>query len=79
MIESSNVPAQLTSINKNKEQIRVRIAKKGIYAEDIKHSGRLSADEIATLDTEKVYTWVRTGAWKPKDFEKWLKVMRVIE
>ena len=70
MTKSSNVSTQfrLTGIDKNKEQIRARIAKKGIYAENIKHSGRLSDDEIATLDTEKVYTWVRTGAWKSRDF-----------
>lgn len=66
-------------MNKQQEEVRVRIAKKGIIAEDIKHSGRLSDDEIAYLDIEKVYTWVRSGAWKPKDFNKWLRVMRVIE
>ena len=39
----------------------------------------LTADEIASLDTQKVYSWVRQGAWKTKHFNKWLKVMRVIE
>ena len=66
-------------MNKQEELIRVRIAKKGIYAEDIKHVGRLSEDEIAYLPVDKVYAWVRQGAWKTKDFNKWLKVMRVIE
>lgn len=66
-------------MSKVEEQIRCRIAKKGIYAEDIKHAGRLSDDEIACLSTDKVYAWVRQGAWKPKDFNKWLKVIRVIE
>lgn len=66
-------------MTKQEEQIRVRIAKKGIYAEDIKHEGRLSDDEIAYLDVDKVYSWIRQGAWKQKDFNKWLKVMRVIE
>ena len=61
------------------EQIRVRIAKKGIYAEDMYHEGRLTDDEIAGLPVEKVYSWVRQGAWKTKHFNKWLKVMRVIE
>lgn len=65
-------------MTKNEELIRVRIAKKGIYAEDIKHHGRLSEDEIAHLPVEKVYMWLRQGAWKQKDFNKWLKVMRVI-
>lgn len=62
----------------NEEQIRVRINTKGIYAEDIYHEGRLSEDEIANLPIEKVYSWVRQGAWKTKHFNKWLKVMRVI-
>ena len=66
-------------MTKQEEQIRVRIAKKGIYAEDMYHEGRLTDDEIASLDIQKVYSWVRQGAWKPKHFNKWLKVMRVIE
>ena len=66
-------------MTKQEEQIRVRIAKKGIYAEDMYHEGRLTDDEIATLDIDKVYSWVRQGAWKTKHFNKWLKVMRVIE
>ena len=66
-------------MTKQEELIRVRIAKKGIYAEDIKHVGRLTDDEIAYLPVDKVYMWVRQGAWKTKDFNKWLKVMRVIE
>lgn len=66
-------------MTKFEEQIRVRIAKKGIYGEDIKHAGRLSDDEIAYLSVDKVYGWVRQGVWKAKDFNKWLKVMRVIE
>jgi hypothetical protein len=65
-------------MTKQEELIRVRIAKKGIYAEDIKHVGRLSEDEIAYLSVDKVYMWLRQGAWKQKDFNKWLKVMRVI-
>lgn len=66
-------------MTKQEEQIRIRIAKKGIYSEDIKHAGRLTDDEIACLAIEKVYSWVRQGAWKTKDFNRWLKVMRVIE
>jgi len=62
-----------------KEGMRVRIAKKGIQADDIKHDGLLEDDEIAYLDTDKVYQWVKTGKWKAKDFNKWLKVLRVIE
>jgi hypothetical protein len=66
-------------MTKHEELIRCRIAKKGIYAEDIKHVGRLSEDEIAHLPVDKVYCWLRQGEWKQKDFNKWLKVMRVIE
>lgn len=66
-------------MTKQEEQIRVRIARKGIYAEDMYHEGRLSDDEIAGLDVDKVYSWVRQGAWRQKHFQKWLKVMRVIE
>jgi hypothetical protein len=65
-------------MTKHEELIRVRIAKKGIYAEDIKHAGRLTEDEIAYLPVDRVYSWLRQGAWKAKDFNKWLKVMRVI-
>ena len=64
-------------MTEQEEQIRMRIARKGIYPEDIKHAGRLTDDEIAYLAVDKVYSWVRQGAWKPKDFNKWLKVMRV--
>lgn len=66
-------------MNKQDEMIRVRIAKKGICAEDIKHAGRLSDDEIAYIPVARVYEWVRQGFWKTKDFNRWLKVMRVIE
>jgi hypothetical protein len=65
-------------MNKYKELIRCRIAKKGICAEDIKYKDRLTDDEIANLSVDKVHMWVRTGLWKAKDFKKWLKVMRVI-
>jgi hypothetical protein len=63
----------------HEELIRGRIAKKGIYAVDIKYANRLTDDEIAYLPVDKVYMWVRTGAWKAKDFNRWLKVLRVIE
>jgi hypothetical protein len=75
----SNKDWKEKQMTKQEELIRVRIAKKGIYAEDIKHVGRLSEDEIAYLPVDKVYAWVRQGAWKTKDFNKWLKVMRVID
>jgi hypothetical protein len=65
-------------MTEQQELIRVRIAKKGIYAEDIKYAGRLTEDEIACLPVDKVYMWLRQGVWKQKDFSKWLKTMRVI-
>jgi hypothetical protein len=61
------------------QQIQARIENKGIRSEDIKHPGRLTDEQIASIDTELVYTWVRTGQWKAKDFRKWLKVMCVID
>jgi hypothetical protein len=66
-------------MTKHEEEIRCRIAKKGIYAEDIRYAGRLTEDEIAGLPVDKVYSWLKQGAWKHKDFNKWLKVLRVIE
>lgn len=53
-------------------QIRARIESGKIHAEDIKHSGRLTEQEIAAIPVERVYAWVRTGEWKQKDFKKWL-------
>jgi hypothetical protein len=48
-------------------------------SEDIKHSGRLTDDQIADIPIKYVYEWVKTSKWKAKDFRKWLTVMRVIE
>jgi hypothetical protein len=50
-----------------------------IAADDIKHKERLTDEQIAAIPVEKVYEWVKTGAWKQRDFKKWLKVLRVIE
>lgn len=61
------------------EQVRSRIESGRIRAEDIRHQNRLTEDEIANLDVELVYAWVRTGQWKQKHFQQWLRVMRVIE
>ena len=66
-------------MTKNEELSRLRISKRGINADDINHPGRLSDDEIANLPISTVYNWVRVGAWKPKQFNMWLKVMRVVE
>lgn len=52
---------------------------KKIRADDIKHANRLSNDEIANIPINRVYEWVRAGAWKTKDFNRWLKALRVIE
>lgn len=66
-------------MSNTKDQIAARIASKGIRAEDIKFSGRLTDDQIAGLDFKLVYLWVRTGEWKQKDFFRWLEVLRVLE
>ncbi len=50
-----------------------------IRAEDIKHKGRMTDEQIAEIPVDKVYEWVRIGAWKQRDFVKWLKTIRVIE
>lgn len=61
-------------------QIRKRIESGKIQHDDIKHEGRLTDDEISRIDPSLVYEWVRTGMWKKKkDFNKWLKVMCVID
>ena len=60
------------------EQIRGRIATKGIHASDIKHTGLLTDDEIAFIPIEKVYEWIKTGQWKLRDYKTWLKTIRVI-
>ena len=36
-------------------------------------------DHIADIPIALVYAWVRTGDWKQKDFQRWLRVLRVIE
>jgi len=55
------------------EQIRVRIATKGIHASDIKHTGLLTDDEIAFIPIEKVYEWIKTDPrqTKPKPRNEW--------
>ena len=48
-------------------------------AEDIRHAGRLTDDQIADIPIERVYEWIKTGHWKKRNFETWLRVIRVIE
>lgn len=50
-----------------------------IKADDIKHPGRLTDDQIANIPVEHVFMWVRTGAWNQSNFKHWLKVLRVID
>lgn len=50
-----------------------------VKAEDIKHAGRLTTEDIQDISVENVFMWVRTGQWKKQDFNKWLKAIRVIE
>lgn len=58
---------------------QARIKRKGFIAEDIKHPTLLSTDQICDIPIENVYQWVKTDKWKKKDFEKWLRAIRVIE
>lgn len=60
------------------EQMYSRISRKGYRADDIKRQ-ILTDFEIGEIPVEKVYEWVKTGSWKKKDFDKWLKALRVIE
>lgn len=39
----------------------------------------LSDNQIADLDVDQIYHWIRNGQWKPSDFRKWLTVIRVLE
>ncbi len=48
-------------------------------AEDIFHPGRLTDEQIADIPHEKVYEWVKTGIWKKKHFDMWLRALWVIE
>jgi hypothetical protein len=66
-------------MSSNIEKMQERIARKGIQAADIKHSGLLTAQQIQFIDFDKVYMWVRTGDWKQKDFKRWLKALKVME
>lgn len=61
------------------ELMRSRIARKGIQASDIKRPELLTEQQIQFIDFDKVYMWVRTGDWKQKDFNRWLKALKVME
>jgi hypothetical protein len=61
------------------EMMQYRIARKGIQASDIKHKELLTTEQIQDIPIDRVYMWVRAGDWKQKDFNCWLKALRVIE
>lgn len=63
----------------NFEQQRARITRKGVQADDIKHDGLLTHEQICDIDVVKVFEWVKVGKWKKRDFETWLRAIRVIE
>ena len=56
------------------ENIRKRIDTRGAKAEDIKHPGRLTESDILSISPEMAYGWIKQGAWKKRDFVKWLNV-----
>lgn len=43
-----------------------------IRADDIKHPGRLTPEQISSIPVAIVFEWVKTGKWKKKDFVRWL-------
>ncbi len=59
--------------------MRMRIKRKGIYGADVKIKGLLTDDEIADLPIEKIHYWICQGIWSQKEFNMWLKIIRVIE
>jgi len=59
----------------NPEQL-ARIQRQ-IRHDDIKRN-LLTDDQIASISHHMVFEWVKTGLWKKRDFEKWLKTMQVI-
>lgn len=61
-------------MSKETDKIQQRILTKGIRAEDIKHPGRLTDEQIKSIPVDKVYAWVRSADWKQRDFIKWLQV-----
>lgn len=61
------------------EMMQSRIARKGIQASDIKRKELLTTEQIQDIPIDRVYMWLRAGDWKQKDFNRWLKALRVIE
>lgn len=61
-----------------KTAARARINSGKIRHTDIK-MGLLSDDEVAALDVNQIYQWVRNGQWKLRDFRDWLRSIRVLE
>lgn len=59
-------------------KIRARVESGKFFPDDIKHSGRLTDDEIARMPTDLIYVLITAGLWKKNDFEKWLKVMYIL-
>lgn len=47
-------------------------------ADKIKHK-ETPDDYIADIPVQLVFEWVKNGKWKYKDFQRWLKVLRVVE
>ncbi len=61
------------------EMMKSRIIRRGIQASDIKRKELLTTEQIQDIPLDKVYMWLRAGDWKQKDFNRWLKALRVIE
>lgn len=63
----------------NKDAMRERVLSKGVRAEDIKHAGLLTDQQIGDIPLHLVYAWVKTGAWKQRDFLRWCKAVGLEE
>lgn len=48
------------------------------HAVQIKSDDILTTEEIANIPIQMVYMWTRSGAWKQKDFIKWLNAVKEI-
>lgn len=48
------------------------------HQHDIRKSN-VPDSQIADTPLHLVYQWMRTGAWRPKDFQRWCQILRITE
>lgn len=49
------------------------------FAIKINDTYALTVQEIQDIPVERVFEWVKTGAWSVRDFRKWLQAIRIID